>query len=281
MRFFNRISLSTPESVELEFTLAGIGNRALALIIDYNILAIILLVFWGAWLLFFFGLMSYLERLEGDYSQVPYWLLGIALLASFVIYNGYFVYFEVLQQGQSPGKRIAKIRVIRDDGRPVGMSQAVIRSLLRAIDDILFIGVFFILFGKQEKRIGDWAAGTLVIQEQVGESTRDRRALSILQNKSSESLENGNALGISKEAETLAKQLPEIADLSQLLPDDFAVIREYLRRRRQMARIARTEKSMQLAHQLQTLIHLEVIPPGTSSDHFLEAVYLAYQQQER
>lgn len=278
MRFFNRISLSTPESVELEFTLAGIGNRALALIIDYNILAIVLLVFWVAWLLFFFGLMGYLDRLEGDYSQVPYWLLGIALLASFVIYNGYFVYFEVMRQGQSPGKRIAKIRVIRDDGRPVGMSQSVIRSLLRAIDDLFFIGVFFIVFNKREKRIGDWAAGTLVIQEQAGD-TRDRRS-SILQSKASKSLENGN-LGISQEAEALAEQLPDIADLSQLLPDDFAVIREYLRRRRQMASHARTEKSMQLAHQLQTLIHLEVIPQGTSSDRFLEAVYLAYQRQER
>ncbi|MBF2028768.1 MAG: RDD family protein [Oscillatoriales cyanobacterium C42_A2020_001] len=280
MRFFNRISLSTPESVELEFTLAGIGNRALALIIDYNILAIILLVFWGAWLLFFFGLMSYLEQLEGDYSQVPYWLLGIALLASFVIYNGYFVYFEVVRQGQSPGKRIAKIRVIRDDGRPVGISQSVIRSLLRAIDDLFFIGTLFILFGKQEKRIGDWAAGTLVIQEETGNPSRDRR-FSILQGKSSDTPDNNNALGISKEAAILAEQLPEIADLSQLLPDDFAVIREYLRRRRQMAHIARTEKSMQLAHQLQTLIHLEMIPQGTSSDHFLEAVYLAYQRQER
>ncbi|EKQ68127.1 putative membrane protein [Leptolyngbyaceae cyanobacterium JSC-12] len=279
MRFFNRISLSTPESVELEFTLAGIGNRALALVIDYNILAIVLLIFWIAWLLFFFGLMGYLEQLEGDYSQVPYWLLGIALLISFVIYNGYFVYFEVMHQGQSPGKRITKIRVIRDDGRPVGISQSVIRSLLRAVDDFLFIGTFFILFGKQEKRIGDWAAGTLVIQEQSGDPSRDRRSLSILQDKSVDSLEADN-LGISREAKTLAEHLPEIADLSQLLPDDFAVIREYLRRRRQMAPHARTEKSMQLAHQLQTLIRLEVIPPGTSSDRFLEAVYLAYQQQQ-
>ncbi len=279
MRFFNRISLSTPESVELEFTLAGIGNRALALVIDYNILAIVLLIFWIAWLLFFFGLMGYLEQFEGDYSQVPYWLLGIALLISFVIYNGYFVYFEVMHQGQSPGKRITKIRVIRDDGRPVGISQSVIRSLLRAVDDFLFIGTFFILFGKQEKRIGDWAAGTLVIQEQPGDPSRDRRSLSILQDKSVDSLEADN-LGISREAETLAEHLPEIADLSQLLPDDFAVIREYLRRRRQMAPHAHTEKSMQLAHQLQALIRLEVIPPGTSSDRFLEAVYLAYQQQQ-
>ena len=260
MRFFNRVSLSTPESVELEFTLAGIGNRTLALLIDYHILAAALLGFWILWSVFSLGLLSYLNSGSFNYASAPLWLLAIALLLNFVIFAGYFTFFEVLCQGQTPGKRFTKIRVIRDDGRPIGLSQAALRSLLRPIDDFLFIGVLFILLGKQEKRLGDWAAGTLVIQEQRG----DRKA----------------TLMISDQAKTLAIELPKLADLNQLLPDDVAVLRTYLQRRRTMDKRARHDLSLNLARQLRTLVGLETIPPSTTADQFLEAVYEAYQRRE-
>lgn len=273
MRLFNRVSLSTPESVELEFTLAGIGSRTLALLIDYNILILILLGFWFAWLVVFLGITSYLGQSNADYSQIPYWLLAIAFLGTFIIYSGYFVFFEVTWQGQSPGKRFAKIRVIREDGRPVGMSQAVMRSLLRAIDDFCFIGVFFIVFSKREKRIGDWVAGTLVVQQ---EPNTDGARAGLLRRRSRSSAASEAPLH-SSQTQELADKLATIADVGQLLPDDFAVIQEYLRRRSKLEPRARTEKSMQLAHQLRTLIQLETIPPNTTSDQFIEAVYLAYQ----
>lgn len=257
MRFFNRVSLSTPESVELEFTLAGIGNRTLALLIDYHILAALLIGFWVLWGMFSLGLLSYLRTSTFNYASAPIWLLAIALLINFCVFAGYFTFFEVFWQGQTPGKRLTKIRVIRDDGKPIGMSQAALRSLLRPIDDFCFIGVFFILLGKQEKRLGDWAAGTLVIQEQRG----DRKA----------------TLMISDRAKALAIDLPKMADLSQLLPDDFAVMRTYLQRRRTMDKKARNDLSLKLAQQLRTLIGLETIPPDTTADQFLEAVYEAYQ----
>ncbi|NJP09358.1 MAG: RDD family protein [Leptolyngbyaceae cyanobacterium RU_5_1] len=259
MRFLNRISQSTPESVELEFTLAGIGNRILAWVIDYHVLIVLYGLFWLLWILFATGLLKYLETLEGDYSSVYLWLLAIGILISFVIESGYFLVFEVVWRGQTVGKRVARIRVIQDDGRPVRLAQAALRSLLRPIDNFCFIGAFFILFGKREKRIGDWAAGTIVIQEERGD--------------------RATTLQISDPAKQLATKLPELADLNQLLPDDYAVIREYLQRRGKMSRKARNEKSMELARQLRALIALETIPPDTTSDHFLEAVYLAYQQQ--
>lgn len=258
MRFLNRVSLSTPESVELDFTLAGIGNRTLALLIDYQILAIVLLAFWILTGLFAVGLFSVLSTSNINYSALPWWLLGIAVLLNFVIYSSYFVYFEVMHRGQTPGKRFAKIRVVRDNGRPVGLSQAVLRSLLRPVDDFCFIGVLFILLGKREKRIGDWVAGTLVIQEQRGDRT--------------------TSLTISPAAEQLATKLPTLSDVTKLIPDDYAVVREYLQRRSKMTAKARTEKSMELARQLRTIIGLETVPPDTTSDQFLEALYLAYQQ---
>ena len=258
MRFFNRVSLSTPESIELEFTLAGIGNRTLALAIDYQILALLLVVFWVVWSTFSLGLLSYLSQANFSYASAPLWLLAIALLISFFLFTGYFAFFEVVWQGQTPGKRFIKIRVIRDDGRPIGLSQAAMRALLRPLDDLFFIGVFFILLGKQEKRLGDWAAGTLVVQEQRG----DRRF----------------TLTISDPVKQLAIDLPKLADLSQLLPDDFAVVRAYLQRRRTMETRAKNDLSMNLARQLRTVIALETIPPNTTPDQFLEAVYEAYQQ---
>jgi uncharacterized RDD family membrane protein YckC len=259
MRLFNRITLLTPESVELEFTLAGIGSRALALLIDYHIVAFTLIVFWLL-LTFVAGqLLDYLDALSVNYDDLPVWLLAIAILVTFTIATGYFVFFEVTWQGQTIGKRFAKIRVIRDDGRPIGLPQAALRALLRPIDDILFIGAFFILLGKKEKRIGDWVAGTLVVQEV-------RPVVKA-------------AIAISQASANLAAELPQTTNLSKLLPDDFAVIREYLQRRNFMERNAKSELSLQLARQARNLISLETIPQGLTSDEFLEAVYLAYQKQ--
>jgi uncharacterized RDD family membrane protein YckC len=258
MRFFNTISHSTPESVELEFVLAGIGNRAYALFIDYAILMAVWTGLSILWSIFSIGLMSYLTDSNSDVSGAPIWLLAIYILINFVLWSGYFVFFETMWQGQTPGKRVAKIRVVQEDGRPMRLAQAVLRSLLRMIDDTLFIGVFFILFSKREKRIGDLIAGTIVIQEEHG----DRKA---------------PAFTISPAAEQLAAQLPDLADLSQLIPDDYAIVREYLMRRGKMATKARNDKSLELARQLKILVKLEEIPTGTTSDQFLEAVYVAYQ----
>lgn len=259
MRFFNQVSLSTPESVELEFTLAGIGSRVLAVFIDYQLVTIGLALFWFLWSVFGIGLLANLNEGDGNTSAAPTWLLAIGILLNFIIAWGYFIYFEVLWRGQTPGKRIAKIRVVRDDGRPVKLPQAVLRSLLRTIDEILFIGLLMIVFGKREKRIGDWVAGTIVIQDERG----DRQ----------------QKIYISDAGKQLAAALPEMADLSQLLPDDYAVIREYLLRRGKMADSPRREKSLELARQLRHLIALEAIPENTVADHFLEAVYLAYQDR--
>jgi uncharacterized RDD family membrane protein YckC len=258
MQFFNRITLQTPESVELEFTLAGIGNRAYALLIDYLVWGLILIGFLITWLIFSTQLADAIGILVGGTEQVSLWLQAIQILISFFIYVGYFVFFEALWQGQTPGKRYVKIRVIRDDGRPAGLQQATLRALLRPVDDTFFLGVFLIALGKREKRLGDWVAGTLVIQE-------ERPIASA-------------SFPVSEQAQSLANQLQMEADLSRLLPEDFAVIREYLQRSGAMTTQAKAELSRELAHQVKEVIALEKLPKVTAH-LFLEAVYLAYQQQ--
>ncbi|MEH1907322.1 MAG: RDD family protein [Nostoc sp.] len=255
MRFFNRITFQTPESVELEFTLAGIGNRALALLIDYTVLAVTLLVFFLTWTVFSTQLFNFFEA-----QNLGIWLIAIFFIIAFAIYISYFVFFETLWFGQTPGKRIAKIRVVRDDGRLIGLQQATLRALLRPFDETLFIGAFLIMFGRQEKRLGDLAAGTIVIQ------TQTTTASAILM--------------ISEQAKVLHEQLVQIADLSSLMPDDFAVIREYLQRRAAMSLKPRALLSLKLAEQVVSIINLEKLPEAVTPDVFLEAIYLVYQQPE-
>jgi uncharacterized RDD family membrane protein YckC len=258
MRFFNKITLQTPESVELEFTLAGIGNRAYALLIDYVVLGLILigsLIFWS---IFSFQLYGVIEDWLGNNNQLELWLIAISILISFFIYVGYFVFFEAVWQGQTPGKRYVKIRVIRDDGRPIGLQQSTLRALLRPIDDTFFLGLFLIVLSRQEKRLGDLVAGTVVIQEEQAVVSA--------------------TFPVSEQAQSLANQLQTEADISRLLPEDFAVIREYLQRSGAMTSQAKAELSRQLAHQVKEVIALEKAPKVTAH-LFLEAVYLAYQQQ--
>lgn len=259
MRFFNRVTLQTPESVELEFTLAGIGNRAYALLIDYIVSSLIITVFLISWTYFSIQIYSIIENWLGNNNQLGQWLIAIPILTSFFIYVGYFVFFEALWQGQTPGKRYVKIRVIRDDGRPISLQQSTLRALLRPIDDTFFVGVFLILLSKREKRLGDYIAGTLVIQE-------ERSFVSA-------------AFPLSDQSQDLANQLQIEADMSRMLPEDFAVIREYLQRRQVMTKEAKIEVSKQLADQIKEIIALEKVPQKVTANIFLEAVYLAYQQQ--
>lgn len=258
-RFFNQVKIRTPESVELEFTLAGIGNRTLALLIDYTVLgsAIAILVLLAS--LIAEQLTDLATLLGGGTDAVELWLAAIFLLVLFAVFVSYFVIFEVVWQGQSPGKRVAHIRVIQENGRPPGLFQATLRSLLRPVDDILFLGFFLIVLGQREKRLGDWLAGTLVVQNEQSTSTK--------------------SLQTSPAANQVANQLSDLADLSQLTPDDFLVIRAYLTRRTQMKKEAKSQVSLQLARQAKQIIQLETLPADMSPDVFLEAVYLAYQQQ--
>ncbi|MBH8576936.1 RDD family protein [Nostocaceae cyanobacterium CENA369] len=258
MHLFNHIKFRTPESVELEFTLAGIGSRAWALIIDYHVLAVTLAVFFIIWLVVSIQLIDFWTRIFG--ARSVFWLMAIAFITWFVIYVGYFVFFETIWQGQTPGKRFAKIRVVRDDGRPIGLQQATLRGLLRPFDEVMFIGALLIMFTRREKRLGDLAAGTIVIQTQTFTASA--------------------SLKISEQAKTLYEYLLQITDLSPLLPDDFAIIREYLQRRGAMSAKARTTLAQQLAQQVKAIIDLDKLPENVSPDVFLEAIYLAYQHRE-
>lgn len=168
----------TPESVEFVYELAGIGSRMLAAVIDHVMVLGLLLGVWAALLLISlvgcFATGGILLMLAGG----P--MLAVALLGSFAVYFGYFTYHEVRSNGQTPGKRIMDIRVIDDRGMNLDLFQALLRNLFRLVDMMPFLvvvpGVSFMavglyavgglaaLFNPRHKRLGDWAAGTLVVR---------------------------------------------------------------------------------------------------------------------
>jgi uncharacterized RDD family membrane protein YckC len=146
----DRLQIATPEGVTVELVLAGVGSRFFASLIDLTFKGLLIL---GAFVL---------GAVIGD--------LGVALysVAVFAIYFGYDVAFEVLANGRTPGKRWTGLRVLRDDGRPVDLLSSAIRNVVRLVDGLplsYLPAMISILVTKRNQRLGDLAAGTIVVRE--------------------------------------------------------------------------------------------------------------------
>lgn len=152
-----RLEVETPDHVVLRYDLAAAGNRGFAAIVDF---AIASLVFVGA--LFAVGLGT--TALGG---QVLTPLFGVFVLLTFLIAWSYFVLLEWLWQGQTVGKRMFGLRVIRDDGAPAGFMAVLIRNLLRVVDflpALYGLGLVMVIASSRSQRLGDLAAGTYVVR---------------------------------------------------------------------------------------------------------------------
>lgn len=163
----DRFSIETPEQTDVSFTIAGIGSRFLAIAFDTLIQGV------AAIILIIIGILA-VSRLGGNNSS-PMWLGAGLFIIWFIIYTGYYALFEAIWNGQTPGKRMARIRVIGDSGRPITPSESVARNLMRIVDSLpsLYgIGVLSILISKQNKRLGDFLAGTIVVHERPLEDVR-------------------------------------------------------------------------------------------------------------
>ena len=161
--------IDTPEQVELRFSIAGIGSRFVAMLLDTMILYFALLLV----VLIFVVFLSALGPELGDkLNNAGMWFVAILILVVFAVYWGYFALFEAFWHGQTPGKRVMKLRVIKDSGRQITLFEALARNLLRAIDSlpsIYLVGVITMLCNKRNKRLGDMVAGTIVVHERADE----------------------------------------------------------------------------------------------------------------
>lgn len=170
--------IETPERVQLEFALASIGNRFLAVTIDH--LVQYLSIFLIAW--FFLSIAGYsgsdvVDAPEQLLTEAPKWVVATLIIILFLIFAGYFIAFEWLWSGQTPGKRLLKLRVIREDGRPLTLWESIARNLLRIGDavpgfilPVYSVGLIAIFLNSRDQRLGDMFAGTVVVRERANEA---------------------------------------------------------------------------------------------------------------
>jgi len=153
------LKIITPENIPLELELAGLGLRFGALFIDLLVLGTFFIVLW-----FFGAILIGILQTVGQ-SDVA---IAALVIASFVCLFGYFILFEALWNGQTPGKRYLGLRVIQDTGFPVTFFQVANRNLVRIADllpGFFGVGAIAVFCHQQHKRLGDVVAGTVVIKE--------------------------------------------------------------------------------------------------------------------
>lgn len=156
----DQIHIKTPEFVSLQFKLAGLGSRAAAMIIDQVILALanIALV-----LILVFATSADMWQMM-EYG----WMVAVLIIALFVINWGYFFVGEYFFNGKTIGKNLIGIRVIQENGHSITLLSALIRNLLRIVDMLptsYFLGIILVFLHSKHKRLGDMAAGTIVVHE--------------------------------------------------------------------------------------------------------------------
>lgn len=145
--------IATPERISFSYQLAGLGSRFLAQFVDLVILTIAL------------AIVAAGTAATGTDSQTATLVL---VVASFILLNGYFLFFEGLWSGQTPGKRAARLRVVGESGQPLTFEQALTRNIVRNLDFLPFgygAGMVALFANGRGKRLGDLAAGTVVVRE--------------------------------------------------------------------------------------------------------------------
>lgn len=165
----DQLSVETPEQVEIRFPVAGIGSRFLAILTD-TLLVVAVYIVLGIVAAITSAAKATVSTLDHQSSTAQNWWVAGFTLLNFVVVWGYFALFEAFWNGQTPGKRLLKIRVIKDSGRAITLFEALARNLIRVIDyfpGLYLVGLITMLCNRSQKRLGDLAAGTIVIHERT------------------------------------------------------------------------------------------------------------------
>jgi uncharacterized RDD family membrane protein YckC len=233
----DRVTIATPEGIDLTLTLAGVGSRFASALVDIVIQGLIIVAL---------TIVVAVTGL-GGYGG------AVVALVSFVVVFGYDVSFEVLASGRTPGKRINGLRVVRGHGQPVDLVTSVIRNLLRIVDFLpasYLVGIISILVTSRNQRLGDLAAGTLVVRERR-EGRPDVRA----------------------PAPPTVRLGEHALDVSVITPEELAAVRRYLARRHEL----HDDVRRQLAHTLAERLRPKVggVTDELRGERFLEALAVA------
>ncbi len=244
-----QLSIETPEQIDINFQKAGIGSRFYAALLDT--LLLVLIIFVGTYVN-----TKFITQLGDILGK---WLGAVGGIVIFAILWGYYMVFEITTNGQSPGKLALGLRVIKEGGYPISFADSAIRNLVRVVDFLPFCygaGLFVMLINKNWQRLGDLAAGTLVVK-----TSRKKREF------------NGVNSKISVQPINISPQEFLYADWIQpdlVTESELGMIREYLSRCPTLSFVRRIE----LARTIGSPIAEKMGGDGAIRyDKFLEEVY--------
>lgn len=235
-----QVTLQSITGVDVELRIAGAGSRSYAFIIDWHIRFVVALAWWVVGTQLYFGQFTWLLRSGPGWDQ-GYVLL--VLLPMSVIYFLYHPILEIAMRGSTPGKRMAGVRIVTRTGDIPGPGALLLRNVFRLVDSMPFaylVGLLTVMFTAQHVRVGDLAAGTLLILDR-DESERsfarlaptarglDPQAADLIQ----ELLERWNALDVptrGKLARSLIARVDKSVTPAELETLTTPVLRERLQR---------------------------------------------------
>lgn len=250
----DHLSVETPEQINLNFQKAGIGSRFYAALIDTSLLLLIVIIgrYFNEKLIF---------ELQGVFGN---WLAAIGGIVVFALFWGYYMAFEIITNGQSPGKRLLGLRVMKVGGYPISFADSAIRNLVRIVDFLPFcycIGMTTMLINGNWQRLGDLAAGTLVVKT-------SRKKLTLTDAGTKEVIPDIN----------ISPQ--EFLYVEWIQPDlitdtELSMIREYLSRRSTLSDPRRFELAETIGNPIVDKMGDDSSIQGSSIqyDRFLEEVY--------
>jgi uncharacterized RDD family membrane protein YckC len=231
MEYEDRRTISTPEGVQLALPLAGIGSRFMAGLLDYSLCIVVMVVAVLAAGALFGGLAATI----------------VSVTAVLAINVGYFTLFDVLGGGRTLGKRATGLRVVTDGGGQVGLRASLIRNILRLVElALLYLpAIVSVLATKNNQRLGDLAAGTLVVRE-------SRLASAIAP----------------PQAPPVSPERYASWDVTGIGEEETGAVRSFLERRSQLRPGARRALAEQLAGRLRPLV--AGAQQGLGDEAFLE-----------
>lgn len=254
----DQYQLLTPENVEFSYDLAGPGSRFVAALVDIFIQSVIFALV-GVATLVGAGTLGVLAAsvFAPNRAVLAAWMIGGGLILMFLILWGYYIFFEVVWNGQSPGKRLFHIRVIREDGYPVTFFDSVVRNLVRVVDFLpvyYVVGFTVMLLNRRWKRLGDFVAGTVVVKER------------------------GHGVEPLWPAPDTSATAPARLDCARRLSaEDYATIREYLARAPSLPPERRRELAADLARAFAT--RLACVRGDLEDEAFLAALSASYERR--
>ncbi|HUA36327.1 MAG TPA: RDD family protein [Candidatus Binataceae bacterium] len=270
-------SFLSPEAVRLDLPVSGPAPRMLAYAIDFVLVGIILILL----LVFVFESIPLGARLEHwiraeildaarklaaakrsspQPVQIPGLLMAFFLLAQFLVEMGYFIFWEMVSGGRSPGKYFVQLRVVKENGAPIDIRSSVVRNVMRLVDMLpaeYLIGLLSILFSPSAQRLGDHVAGTIVVRLDRPEAAGDMPQL--------------------VDATPIVLTREQIARLG---PREVQLMRRVLRRAYQTPSTAREALLSEVAHAMRQRLDLPE-SPGLSALDFLRGVLAAAERASR